>query len=76
MEIPNSNERQPRADHAAASFFRIAIPAWNWGRSMVGLAAAPTAVSRDELQRIFGQDLAFDPRASAGLGRRSKGPGV
>lgn len=72
MEISKSNSEPPLGSHGVGSFFRIAIPAWNWGRGMVGLAAVPTALSRDEMQRIFSQDLALDPRRPAGI-RRKKG---
>ncbi len=67
MDFGGSKKEEPVAHAAAISLFRIAVPAWNWGRSMVGLKSAEPALSRDELQRIFQQDLAqgrFGQRAS------------
>jgi hypothetical protein len=72
MELSKRSEPKPAADDAAASFFRIAVPAWNWGRSMVGLSPAGSSVSRDEMQRLFRQDLSFDSTRDR-LNRRNDG---
>jgi hypothetical protein len=72
MELSKRSEPKPAADDAATSFFRIAVPAWNWGRSMVGLSPAGSGVSRDEMQRLFRQDLSFDSTRDR-LNRRNDG---
>lgn len=72
MEISKSNAEPPRVVQGVGSFFRIAIPAWDWGRGMVGFAQAPASLSRAEMQRIFGQDLAAGSALSVNPLRRAK----
>lgn len=56
-------------------WFRIAIPAWGWPRSLLGSASRGPDLSREELKSLFSTDLGnleSLPRSRFSDGKRGK----